>query len=142
MGKLKVEDLHLVLKKVFEIGYEMEYSLGVSIRQTSGVEKTVLDITYQEEKNHKKPIMKRRIHPRTGRQTEYIDGYEEEPRWRVHFAYINEAEGDIHHGLSYALDADNESDVIEQSIRISRELQTVYELPYTPQIYRDGKLVA
>lgn len=144
MGKLKVEDLDSVLQAVYEIGCEVEQAFSEAIKKDSGIERTVLNVTCGYEENFSKPIkgmVPKRLNP--SELVEETVGYEREFRWRIHFGYTDN-DNKINDCFSSAVDGVKEEGkpIIDRAQRIAGELQAIYKLPYTPQIYRDSELVA
>jgi len=138
MGKLKLEDLHPILHNVYEIGCEVESAMTSSIKPGNGIERTVLNVTHDIEENRNKVESRKIVRHPSGRDVEIVT-YVKEPRWRVHFDFID-GNDKFHSGLSVAFDdSDGETQVLEQSRRIAGELQAIYRLPYTPQVYRDSR---
>ncbi len=140
MGKeqLKIEDLHPVLQYVYEIGAEIRLGVASCIKKERDIGRTALNLTDAVEENPSKvDYYEYWTDSDTGRKMK-TPVYAKEHRWRVNFSVENE--GRLSSGMSIALHSVQDIRAGLQELEvIARDLQRIYDLPYVPAVYRDGK---
>lgn len=135
-SSLKLEGLHPTLKIIFEVGAEVASTLSSSIKR-AGDERTALNLSYQYLADKNKIIDRESIYA-SGRLKTRIR-YAIKKRYFAEFS-VEKDEKIESYSLAIGLNNVNsdESGVDELKI-IASDLQKVYGLPYTPNIYVNGK---
>ena len=118
MTQPRLEDMHPIIQESIRHGGECTYHLGLCIRKGETGERTALELTDSvwdlDPSNPERHLF--RVHLATERDNKLT---------RI--------------GVSYVLweAQDGEQGAVSDALRLARDLQTTYQLPYTPRVHRN-----